>query len=277
MNRSSALRLLLVPSLAALVMPLRAQTTSTAVITSCVSKLSGVSRIVASPASCNAAVENVVQWNQQGIQGPKGDPGPQGPPGEGFRYIIPVPATTDPGANGDKLQAALANITDATVSSPYVLQLDAGEYVITSSLVVPAYVSLRGALVGSTTLIAHSHTAVISLTAYTTLADLTVDTELPIVVERALGPTFVRDVNAGSFRFTATQDQTLKIQSSVFGSVAGANPDDLQNTSLLVIDSQIGSFNLPTYNPGGLSGRVTGVNCISTFNGSYTLYTNTCR
>ncbi len=58
------------------------QTTSTTVITSCVSKLSGVSRIVASPTSCNVAVENVVQWNQQGQLGPKGDQGSQGPKGD---------------------------------------------------------------------------------------------------------------------------------------------------------------------------------------------------
>ena len=57
------------------------QTAPPAVITSCVSKLSGVSRIVASPAACHAGVETVVQWNQQGPQGAQGEPGKQGPQG----------------------------------------------------------------------------------------------------------------------------------------------------------------------------------------------------
>ncbi len=72
MNRFAILS---VVSVLAPVTTLFAQTTSTNVITSCVSKLSGVSRIVAAPTACNGAVENVVMWNQQGQAGPQGAPG----------------------------------------------------------------------------------------------------------------------------------------------------------------------------------------------------------
>ncbi len=71
----------LVSGLLALAMPtadLHAQST---VITSCVSRLTGVSRIVAAPSACNANVENVVMWNQQGPAGPAGAPGTPGTPG----------------------------------------------------------------------------------------------------------------------------------------------------------------------------------------------------
>ncbi len=82
MNRSSALRLSLLSTLTAIAtpisLPLSAQTASSSVITSCVSRLSGVSRIVASASSCNTAVENVVTWNQLGPRGPAGSPGPVG-------------------------------------------------------------------------------------------------------------------------------------------------------------------------------------------------------
>ncbi len=56
MNPSSALRLSLASAFAAITLPLAAQTASPAVIISCVSKLSGVSRIVSAPTACNAAV-----------------------------------------------------------------------------------------------------------------------------------------------------------------------------------------------------------------------------
>ncbi len=85
MNRSSARRVSLASTLATMAMsismPLAAQTGYSSVIISCVSRLSGVSRIVASPTSCNAAVENVVMWNQQGPAGAPGPAGAQGPAG----------------------------------------------------------------------------------------------------------------------------------------------------------------------------------------------------
>jgi len=60
------------------------------VITSCVSRLTNVSRIVPSAASCNVNTETVVYWNQQGPQGAQGTPGAQGPQG----------ATGSPGMQG---------------------------------------------------------------------------------------------------------------------------------------------------------------------------------
>jgi len=53
----------------------------TAVITSCVSKLTKVARVVAASANCSATLESVVTWNQQGpagLQGFNGNTGAQG-------------------------------------------------------------------------------------------------------------------------------------------------------------------------------------------------------
>ena len=140
-----------------------AQTTpAPTVITSCVSKLSGVSRIVATPAACHAGVEIVVQWNQQGpqgLQGSKGDPGPQGangtagatgPAGMALPHVIIVPATADPDANGQALYTAIHNISGASLSQPYLIQLDAGTFTAPSNYIIPAYVSLRGQGAAST-------------------------------------------------------------------------------------------------------------------------------
>ncbi len=78
LSRLSLSRLLL-SATTALVPSAHAQ--STTVITSCVSNLSGVSRIVASPAACQPGLEHIVQWNEQGPAGPKGATGATGPTG----------------------------------------------------------------------------------------------------------------------------------------------------------------------------------------------------
>ncbi|AFL90475.1 collagen triple helix repeat protein [Terriglobus roseus DSM 18391] len=56
-------------------------TTSAKVITSCVSKVTGLARIVASPGLCIDRFENVTQWNAQGPVGPQGLSGLPGAPG----------------------------------------------------------------------------------------------------------------------------------------------------------------------------------------------------
>jgi len=74
------MKLFLVPRLSIVfafglgVLPFAAHAQST-VITSCVSKLTNVSRIVPSAASCNGNTETVVYWNQQGPQGAQGPMG----------------------------------------------------------------------------------------------------------------------------------------------------------------------------------------------------------
>ena len=82
----------------------------TAVITSCVSKLTKVARVVASSANCNATLESVVTWNQQGpagLQGFKGNTGPQGVSGS--------PGATGPtGATGPAGTAGTAGSTGPT-------------------------------------------------------------------------------------------------------------------------------------------------------------------
>ena len=94
----------LVSGLLLLAVPPASLHAQTNVIISCVSKLSGVSRIVAAPTACNAAVENVVMWNQgpagapgtpgipgaTGSAGPAGPAGPQGAPGLTYRAAFNV-------------------------------------------------------------------------------------------------------------------------------------------------------------------------------------------
>ncbi|MCU0664696.1 MAG: hypothetical protein MUC50_20535 [Myxococcota bacterium] len=63
---------------------------------------------------------------------------------------IIVPATPDPVANGQALLSAMAAITDASASNPYVLRLEAGEYRfevegVPTRLMTKAYVDIEGA------------------------------------------------------------------------------------------------------------------------------------
>ncbi len=69
MKLFSALRLSLVSGLLAVAMQPASVEAQSTTITSCVSKLTGVARIVGVPSACNASLENVVQWNEQGPQG----------------------------------------------------------------------------------------------------------------------------------------------------------------------------------------------------------------
>jgi hypothetical protein len=74
---------------AAINVPLAPAQTTTALITACVAKSNGVTRIVAAPSACIAGVETVVQFDQKGPAGnsgpagPTGPTGPQGPAGSG--------------------------------------------------------------------------------------------------------------------------------------------------------------------------------------------------
>ena len=69
-------------------------------------------------------------------------------------HIITVPATTDSNANGSALLTALAGITGQSVTQPYVVQLDAGTYTVPTTLVLNPFVSLKGAGMTSTTIVA---------------------------------------------------------------------------------------------------------------------------
>jgi hypothetical protein len=66
-------------SLAACALPALSQTPTT--IDACVNNLNGVTRVVATSASCINGVETFKQWNVTGAQGPAGAQGPQGATG----------------------------------------------------------------------------------------------------------------------------------------------------------------------------------------------------
>ena len=116
----------------------QAQTTST-VITACVSKFDGFSRIVAKPNACLPRFETIVQWNSRGPEGPAGPAGPTGPqgpqgpqgtPAVALAHTILVSASGTPEENGLAFQTAVASITNASAINPYLVQLDAGTFTL---------------------------------------------------------------------------------------------------------------------------------------------------
>ncbi|MFN3257473.1 MAG: hypothetical protein ACE37B_17450 [Ilumatobacter sp.] len=91
-----------------------------------------------------------------GDTGPKGDPGPQGDPGaagvdaESPARVIWV---ADDGS-GDflLLSAALASITDASASNPYLVRIAPGAYTETASVALKSHVDVEGSGQGVTTI-----------------------------------------------------------------------------------------------------------------------------
>ena len=138
--------------------PTPATTPSTTIITACVGKANGRTRIVAKPSDCDAH-ETVLQFNQQGPAGPAGPagpqgvagiPGPAGPAGKDAPALVRtllVPAAGSATDNGTLLVAAInAAATMATPAQPYLLQLDAGFYTLPNAgVIVPPNISLKGA------------------------------------------------------------------------------------------------------------------------------------
>lgn len=143
------------------------------VLTACVWKFGGFSRIVAEPSACLARYENVVQWNSQGPAGPAGSTGPTGAtgaPGETgatgpagvaatvVSHTVFVPANGTPLANSQAFAAAIVLIRDASVTNRYLVQLDAGTYAfpassdpaIATGIRLPSFVSVRGAGMNTT-------------------------------------------------------------------------------------------------------------------------------
>lgn len=172
------------------------------IITACVAKQTGFTRVVADKRDCLRKFEVAVQWNQTGpagpqgpagapglngapglpgapgpagVQGPSGPQGPQGPAGMSLPNVVIVPATGPGAANGqallDVLQSAPA--INATAARPVVIQLDAGIYTLPYGPAFPAYVSLRGQGQDLTTVGAADSTQALVFSGSATLSDLT--------------------------------------------------------------------------------------------------------
>src|SRR5918994_2158644 len=112
---------------------------STGVITGCVQKQTGALRISTS-GSCDSRTETVLTWNAQGPQGPQGEQGPDGGDAGTLdgrdsadfaaayeRTVVVSPTGTDI-ENGTALKNALAGITDASATKPYLLYIEPGTY-----------------------------------------------------------------------------------------------------------------------------------------------------
>ena len=148
-------------------LPAYASTPTTTIITACISKVDGFTRIVPSPASCNKRFETVLQFNQAGPagpQGPVGPTGPQGPPGSSnnapflVRTVI-VPAGGTAAQNGAYLLEIINAVESvASPTNPYLIQLDAGYFDVGAGAVIYPGISLRGAGMVST-FITSSNTA----------------------------------------------------------------------------------------------------------------------
>ena len=266
-----------------------AQTTTSPVIFACVSNLTGVTRIVAaSPGACHKGLETIVTWNQEGPAGPTGPTGSQGHAGVALPHVVLVPSGPDAIANGNNLAAAIASITDANVGNQYVVQMDTGYFKV-PTLTVPAYVSIRGALTGSTTIgpavvlacktqPCTDSVSTLTLAGANTLAELSIQL-VPVTLEGSAGTYTLHDVYGAmsSLTFSITDGQSIRIENSTLKMINGLNPDNSPVANLVAIGSQVGSFTLAPYSVAQFGIPVQGLHCLATFNDSYVPYTSTCQ
>ena len=105
-----------------------------------------------------------IAWNQAGVPGTAGTPGEpgtagdpgqpgtpgadgaQGPPGESFAYeriVVVSPAATE-AASGEALADAIAGITDASATKPYLVQVEPGIYDLPGPVAANPFVSIAG-------------------------------------------------------------------------------------------------------------------------------------
>ncbi|MCB0317750.1 MAG: hypothetical protein KDD56_03270 [Bdellovibrionales bacterium] len=114
---------------------------------SCPKKAIDLSAVVQSIQSQNGSAgpqgEQGPQGKQgpQGLQGPQGEQGPVGDPGPTMQNIVTVSAS---GADFDNVADALASISDASDTNPYVVDVGPGVYNLSNRITVPSYVHLRG-------------------------------------------------------------------------------------------------------------------------------------
>lgn len=130
-------------------------------------------RVIAANENCQSG-ETPLNWNVQGPAGPQGSPGPAGPQGSpgpqgpigpsGLNYVrtvvvSPISGGTDT-QNGTALLNALAGITSASATNPYLIKLEPGVYNLgNTSLQMKSYVDIEGSGEGLTTILGALGTA----------------------------------------------------------------------------------------------------------------------
>lgn len=94
------------------------------------------------------SLQNVAAVSIPGPAGPKGDTGatgPQGPAGVAYARIVVVSPSGTEQVNGTALLNALAGITNASATNPYLLKIEPGVYDIAgNSLGMKEYVDIEG-------------------------------------------------------------------------------------------------------------------------------------
>ena len=241
-------------------------------------------------AGATGSIGPVGSQGPAGPTGPTGATGPQGAAAPALSHVILVPAVgfglTYQEDNGTNLLAALSSITDASAHSPYVVQLDAGIYTV-DTLNIPAYVSLRGASAGSTTLeggtLSDLGTApdsfTITLNSHSTLANLTLSERVNINVSDGTLPVIVlENVQGGpNLNFVYSANLRITIANSSLGNVQALNTHELTSTFVLIVSSQIGQFTGGLFVSKGSARIVSGMHCISSYNNTnYNLFSPDC-
>lgn len=90
----------------------------------------------------------------QGPPGPAGSPGPQGPAGVAYARTVIVSPVGTATQNGTALLAALAGITTASATNPFLLKIEPGRYDLggSTSLQMKPFVDIEGSGEGITTI-----------------------------------------------------------------------------------------------------------------------------
>jgi hypothetical protein len=279
-----------------------AQTTAPVVITSCVSKVYGSSRIVAGPSNCFRDLETVVQWNKvgpvgpagatgakgpagpagpEGPQGPiglQGPAGPQGPAGSGFpsgAHIIFVPAAGTGVQNGAALIAALAQASaGSSVSQPYLVYLDAGTFELTTTVAtLGPYVSLQGSGMYATRVFSGGTALHVSAVAGSapllSISDMTIGSPDGDIIIGDFSNISIDHVNAGSiYASNTTSGGILEVSNSLFNYRVQLQSTQA-NTHFVLISSEIEQFVM-------IPGQMGVFACVGAFGGNFVQYSANC-
>lgn len=289
MRNMLGIRLVLVLSAFGAVDKAKATTTG-GVITACVAKLDGFTRIVSSPSACVTRFENVVQFDAQGPAGPAGPTGPQGAQGPAgpagassnqpfLAHTLLVTAGGTPVQNGRLLANTLnAAASVASPANPYLVQLDAGTFDLTGLYpIIQPSISLRGQGMQNTFVTSDGNTLYFadqtgkagpfsfSVSAMTVTGQEAIATQnVGTAVLEGL-----RVIGRIDFYATASDVSVLLANSIVNGPVAFNNNSHNPTQRFRIVGTQADSIAAPT---------VAGTQaCFASYNANLVAYSPTCQ